>query len=159
MMKLTICFSKVISLLSDGSVEQISNLLQLQLEVESSLDSRNSLLRNSDMLRLSEKFSSVLQMSACLLSKSAYNPKQVRLIINDLFYCFQRFLLIFFKVTILIRGGSNMIVSEAKRSIHDANCVIRNLIKCPRIVYGGGSAEIACSLAVNAEADKISTVE
>lgn len=52
-----------------------------------------------------------------------------------------------------------MIVSEAKRSIHDANCVIRNLIKCPRIVYGGGSAEIACALAVNAEADKISTVE
>lgn len=62
-------------------------------------------------------------------------------------------------VTILIRGGSNMIVSEARRSIHDANCVIRNLIKCPKIVYGGGSAEIACSLTVNQEADKISSVE
>lgn len=52
-------------------------------------------------------------------------------------------------VTILIRGGSNMIVSEAKRSIHDANCVVRNLIKCPKVVYGGGSAEIACALTVN----------
>ena len=62
-------------------------------------------------------------------------------------------------VTILIRGGSNMIVSEAKRSIHDANCVVRNLIKCPKVVYGGGSCELACSIAVNAEADKISSVE
>ncbi|EAR99432.2 TCP-1 (CTT or eukaryotic type II) chaperonin family, epsilon subunit (macronuclear) [Tetrahymena thermophila SB210] len=62
-------------------------------------------------------------------------------------------------VTILIRGGSNMIVSEAKRSIHDANCVVRNLIKCPKVVYGGGSAEIACALTVNQEADKISSVE
>ncbi|EGR32682.1 hypothetical protein IMG5_074360 [Ichthyophthirius multifiliis] len=62
-------------------------------------------------------------------------------------------------VTILIRGGSNMIVAEAKRSIHDANCVVRNLIKCPKIVYGGGSCELACSIKVNEEADKISTVE
>lgn len=52
-----------------------------------------------------------------------------------------------------------MIVSEAKRSMHDSLCVVRNLIKCPRIVYGGGSAEIACSLKVNMEADKISSVE
>lgn len=52
-----------------------------------------------------------------------------------------------------------MIVSEAKRSIHDSNCVVRNLIKCPKINYGGGSVEIACSLRVNQEADKISSVE
>ena len=52
-------------------------------------------------------------------------------------------------VTILVRGGSNMIVEEAKRSLHDALCVVRNLLKCPRIVYGGGSAEIACSIAVS----------
>ena len=51
-------------------------------------------------------------------------------------------------VTILIRGGSQMSVDEAKRSIHDAICVIRNLIKDNRIVYGGGSAELACALQV-----------
>jgi T-complex protein 1 subunit epsilon len=39
-----------------------------------------------------------------------------------------------------------MIVEEAKRSIHDAICVIRNLIKDNRIVYGGGSAELACAI-------------
>lgn len=41
-----------------------------------------------------------------------------------------------------------MIVDEAKRSLHDAICVVRNLIRDSRIVYGGGSAELACSLRV-----------
>jgi T-complex protein 1 subunit epsilon len=36
---------------------------------------------------------------------------------------------------------------------------VRNLIRDNRIVYGGGSAEISCSLAVTREADKISTIE
>lgn len=62
-------------------------------------------------------------------------------------------------VTIFIRGGNKMIVAEAKRSMHDALCVIRNLVRDNRIVYGGGAAEIACSLAVAKEADKISTLE
>jgi len=52
-----------------------------------------------------------------------------------------------------------MIVDEAKRSLHDALCIIRTLIKDPRIVYGGGSVEIACSTAINNEADKIVGVE
>uniref|UniRef100_A0A646QHB8 T-complex protein 1 subunit epsilon n=1 Tax=Hemiscolopendra marginata TaxID=943146 RepID=A0A646QHB8_9MYRI len=62
-------------------------------------------------------------------------------------------------VTIFLRGGNKMIVEEAKRSIHDALCVIRNLIKDNRIVYGGGAAEISCALAVSQQADKISSLE
>jgi T-complex protein 1 subunit epsilon len=62
-------------------------------------------------------------------------------------------------VTILIRGGNKMIIEEAKRSIHDALCVVRNLIRDNRIVYGGGSAELACSIKVSEEADKNPTVE
>ncbi|KAM7315320.1 hypothetical protein ISCGN_005102 [Ixodes scapularis] len=62
-------------------------------------------------------------------------------------------------VTIFIRGGNKMIVEEAKRSLHDALCVIRNLVKDNRIVYGGGAAEISCALAVGTQADKISTLE
>ena len=50
----------------------------------------------------------------------------------------------------------SQIVDEAKRSIHDALCVIRNLVRDNRVVYGGGAADIACSLAVAAEADKVS---
>lgn len=51
------------------------------------------------------------------------------------------------------------IIDEAKRSIHDALCVVRNLVRENRIVYGGGAAEIACSLSVSKAADEISTVE
>merc|ERR1712146_394261 len=61
-------------------------------------------------------------------------------------------------VTVLIRGGNRMIVDEAKRSLHDAMCVVRNLIKDNRVVYGGGSAEVSC-LAVSAFADSISGIE
>uniref|UniRef100_T1IZH6 T-complex protein 1 subunit epsilon n=1 Tax=Strigamia maritima TaxID=126957 RepID=T1IZH6_STRMM len=62
-------------------------------------------------------------------------------------------------VTIFLRGGNKMIVEEAKRSIHDAVCVIRNLVRDNRIVHGGGAAEISCALAVSQQADKISTIE
>jgi len=62
-------------------------------------------------------------------------------------------------VTILIRGGNKMIVKEAERSLHDALCVVRNLIRDNNVVYGGGAAEIACALAVQEQADKISTME
>jgi T-complex protein 1 subunit epsilon len=62
-------------------------------------------------------------------------------------------------VTVLVRGGNKMIVEEAKRSLHDAMCVVRNLIKDNRVVYGGGSAEIACSLAIRKYADSVSGVD
>jgi len=62
-------------------------------------------------------------------------------------------------VTVLVRGGNKMIVEEAKRSLHDAICVTRNLIRDNRIVYGGGSAEISCAIKINADADKETGVE
>jgi len=55
-------------------------------------------------------------------------------------------------VTVFVRGSNKMIIDEAKRSLHDALCVVRNLVTDNRIVYGGGSAEIACSLAIEREA-------
>lgn len=62
-------------------------------------------------------------------------------------------------VTVFVRGANKMIVDEAKRSLHDAICVTRNLIKDNRIVYGGGSCEIACAIKISAEADKEVGVE
>ncbi|XP_040563667.1 T-complex protein 1 subunit epsilon [Lepeophtheirus salmonis] len=62
-------------------------------------------------------------------------------------------------VTIFLRGGTKMIIDEAKRSIHDALCVVRNLVRDSRVVYGGGAAEISCSVAVGKAADKIKTIE
>jgi T-complex protein 1 subunit epsilon len=62
-------------------------------------------------------------------------------------------------VTIFIRGGNKMIIEETKRSIHDGLCVARNLIRNNSIVYGGGAAEISCSIAVETAADKYPGVE
>jgi len=62
-------------------------------------------------------------------------------------------------VTVFVRGGNKMIVDEAKRSLHDAMCVTRNLIRDNRIVYGGGSCELSCSLKVNEESTKEAGVE
>ncbi|KAF8260021.1 TCP-1/cpn60 chaperonin family-domain-containing protein [Lactarius quietus] len=50
-------------------------------------------------------------------------------------------------VTIFVRGSNKMIVDEAKRALHDAICAVRNLVKDNRVVYGGGAADISCSLA------------
>jgi T-complex protein 1 subunit epsilon len=51
------------------------------------------------------------------------------------------------------------IIDEAKRSLHDALCVVRNLVRDNRVVYGGGAAEIACSLAVEDAATKTAGLE
>ena len=44
-------------------------------------------------------------------------------------------------VTILIRGGSQRVVDEAERSIHDALMVTKDVMEKPSIVAGGGSPE------------------
>jgi len=45
-------------------------------------------------------------------------------------------------VAILIRGGTERIVDEAERSIHDALCVVRDVVQEPKILAGGGAPEI-----------------
>ena len=45
-------------------------------------------------------------------------------------------------VTLLIRGGTQRMTAEAERSIHDALCVVRDLIEEPRIVAGGSAPEM-----------------
>jgi len=62
-------------------------------------------------------------------------------------------------VTIFIRGGNHMIIEEAKRALHDSLCMVRNLIRDNRIVYGGGSAEVAASLAVNQAAGVATSID
>lgn len=44
--------------------------------------------------------------------------------------------------TILVRGISDLVMDEAVRSIHDALCVLRCLIKKRGILPGGGAIEI-----------------
>ncbi len=44
-------------------------------------------------------------------------------------------------VSILIRGGSQRVVDEVDRSMHDALMVVKDVIEKPEIVAGGGSPE------------------
>ena len=44
-------------------------------------------------------------------------------------------------VTLLIRGGSQRVVDEVDRSIHDALMVVKDVIEKPSIVGGGGAPE------------------
>ncbi|VVA94399.1 unnamed protein product [Arabis nemorensis] len=55
--------------------------------------------------------------------------------------------------------GNKIMIEKKKRSIHDAFCVARNLICNNSTVYGGSAAEVACSLVVDAAADKYLGVE
>eukprot|EP00929_Paragymnodinium_shiwhaense_P042539 TRINITY_DN219_c0_g2_i1.p1 TRINITY_DN219_c0_g2~~TRINITY_DN219_c0_g2_i1.p1 ORF type:complete len:544 (+),score=173.53 TRINITY_DN219_c0_g2_i1:89-1720(+) len=62
-------------------------------------------------------------------------------------------------VTIVVRGGNQMVIDEAKRCIHDANCCVRNLIRDPRVVPGGGASEMAANLAIQEAADAEETLD
>jgi thermosome len=45
-------------------------------------------------------------------------------------------------VSILLRGSTDLVVDEADRALHDALCVIRNVVEDGRVVAGGGAPEI-----------------
>ena len=51
-------------------------------------------------------------------------------------------------VAILIRGGTERIIDEAERSIHDALCVVRDVVQEPKIVAGGGAPELEVARAI-----------
>lgn len=58
-------------------------------------------------------------------------------------------------VTIMLRGGSEHVVDEAERSIHDALCVVRNAIEDGKIVAGGGAPELELSKKLREYAVKV----
>ncbi len=45
-------------------------------------------------------------------------------------------------VSILIRGGTDHVIDEAERALHDSLCVVRDVIETGKIVPGGGAVEI-----------------
>jgi thermosome len=58
-------------------------------------------------------------------------------------------------VAILIRGGTERIVAEAERSIHDALCVVRDVVQEPKIVAGGGAPELEVAKALKKYAETL----
>jgi len=58
-------------------------------------------------------------------------------------------------VAILIRGGTERIVDEAERSIHDALSVIRDVVQEPKALAGGGAPELEMSRALRDYAESL----
>lgn len=58
-------------------------------------------------------------------------------------------------VTILIRGSTPRMNAETERSIHDALCVVRDLIQEPKIVAGGGAPELEMSKTLKSYAETL----
>jgi thermosome len=59
-------------------------------------------------------------------------------------------------VTILMRGGTERIVDEAERAMHDALSVVRDVVIDPRIVAGGGATESEIARHLRNHAEKMS---
>ncbi len=59
-------------------------------------------------------------------------------------------------VTLLIRGGSQRIVDEAERSVHDAIMVVKDVLEKPVIVAGGGAPEAELSARVREYSTRLS---
>lgn len=49
-------------------------------------------------------------------------------------------------VVILIRGGTELIIDEVDRALHDALCVVRDVVEDEKIVGGGGAPELEVAL-------------
>ena len=52
-------------------------------------------------------------------------------------------------ITVLIRGGSQRVVDEVDRSMHDALMVVKDVVEKPAIVAGGGSPEAYLAAELN----------
>ncbi len=58
-------------------------------------------------------------------------------------------------VSILLRGSTDLILDEAERALHDALCVIRNVVEDGRVVAGGGSPEVQVARQLNDYAEQL----
>ncbi len=62
-------------------------------------------------------------------------------------------------VSILVRGGTERVVDEAERAIHDALCVVRDVVVEPQVVAGGGAPEAEVSRMLRTYARRLSGKE
>ncbi|MEM2093941.1 MAG: thermosome subunit alpha [Candidatus Bathyarchaeia archaeon] len=62
-------------------------------------------------------------------------------------------------VTILIRGGTEKVVDEVERAMHDTLCVVKDIMQRPMVVAGGGAPEIEVSSRLRKWAESLSGKE
>uniref|UniRef100_A0A7N2LIV1 T-complex protein 1 subunit gamma n=1 Tax=Quercus lobata TaxID=97700 RepID=A0A7N2LIV1_QUELO len=61
--------------------------------------------------------------------------------------------------TVLLRGASKDLLNEVERNLQDAMAVARNIIKNPKLVPGGGAAELTVSAALKQKSSSIEGIE
>ncbi|RNA25963.1 T-complex 1 subunit delta-like [Brachionus plicatilis] len=62
-------------------------------------------------------------------------------------------------VSVLVRGSNRLVLDEADRSIHDALCVIRCLVKERALIAGGGAPEIELVIRLSEYANTLTGME
>lgn len=61
--------------------------------------------------------------------------------------------------TMVLRGSGLHVLDEAERSLHDAICVLSEMVASKKVVYGGGNTEMHMAIAVEDQSKKIKTKE
>jgi thermosome len=59
-------------------------------------------------------------------------------------------------LSILVRGGSQKIVDEAERSVHDAIMTVKDVVEYPYVIVGGGAVEATVSQKIREWSDSLS---
>src|SRR5215469_11295364 len=62
-------------------------------------------------------------------------------------------------VSIVVRGANSLILDEAERSLHDAQCVVRCLVKKKALLAGGGAPEIEIAQRLSSQARTLTGTE
>jgi len=61
--------------------------------------------------------------------------------------------------SIMVRGSNQLVLDEAERSIHDALCVVRCLVKKQALIVGGGAPETEIAMQLSEHAKTLSGAE
>lgn len=61
--------------------------------------------------------------------------------------------------TVLLRGSNRLLLSESGRSLHDALCVVRSLVKERFLITGGGAPEMELALQLDRWSNTLVGVE
>lgn len=62
-------------------------------------------------------------------------------------------------ISVVVRGSNKLVLEEAERSIHDALCVVRCLVRNRALIAGGGAPEIEMALQLAAYSNTLEGVD